>query len=44
MSMLLIWVYMRKYTFGVYDGCEVYFDGLEGPYSLVDGEVCRRGM
>jgi hypothetical protein len=40
MCMLLIWVYMREYTFGVYDvddGCEVYFDGLAGPYSVVDG-------
>jgi hypothetical protein len=47
MCMSLIWVYMREYTFGVYDvddGCEVYFDGLEGPYSVVDGECCRRGM
>jgi hypothetical protein len=47
MCMLLIWVYMREYTFGVYDvddGREVYFDGLEGPYSVVEGECCRRGM
>jgi hypothetical protein len=46
MSMLLIWVYMREYTFGVYDeddGCEVYFDGLEGTNSVADGEGCKRG-
>jgi hypothetical protein len=38
---------MREYIFGVYDvdaGCDVYFDGLEGPYSVVDGEGCRKGM
>jgi hypothetical protein len=46
MCMLLIWVYTREYIFGVYgvyDCCEVYFDGLEGPYSVADGEGCRRG-
>jgi hypothetical protein len=35
---------MREYTFGVYDvddGCEVYFYGLEGPYSVVDREGCK---
>jgi hypothetical protein len=40
MCMLLIWVYMRKYICGVYDvddGCEVYVDGLEVPYSVVEG-------
>jgi hypothetical protein len=39
--MLLIWVYTREYKFGVYDvddGCEVYFYGLEGPYSVADGK------
>jgi hypothetical protein len=47
MCMLLIWVYMREYTFCLYDvddGCEVYFYGLEGQYCVVDGECCRRGM
>jgi hypothetical protein len=38
---------MKEYRFSVYDvddGGDVYFDGLEGPYSVVEGECCRRGM
>jgi hypothetical protein len=31
-------------VYDVYDGCEVYVDGLEGSYSVVNGEGCRRGM
>jgi hypothetical protein len=24
--------------------CEVYFDGIEGPYSVVEGDCSRRRM
>jgi hypothetical protein len=31
-------------VYDVDDGYEVYFDGVEGPYSVADGEGFRRGM